>query len=170
MGYDWKTRVSPLEKKNDGPGLKAWGKMGAGCSVRYLIQALHRGYEKCLRWTFCAGCGCRTTSGRMASSRGAHRTTFRLLLSSTRSPYDLDAHYSKKRTTSWVGYKVHLTETCEKESPHLITHGETTAAPVSDDARTATIHEGLKQKDLMPAQHLVDTGYVDAQLLHHSHE
>ena len=82
------------------------------------------------------------------------------------SPYDLDAHYSKKRTTSWVGFKVHLTETCEKDSPHLIIHVETTTAPVSDDARTASIHEGLKQKELLPKQHLVDTGYVDAQLLH----
>ncbi len=86
------------------------------------------------------------------------------------SPYDLDAHYSKKRTTSWVGFKVHLTETCEKDSPHLITHVETTTAPVSDDARTATIHEGLKQKELLPDQHIVDTGYVDAQLLHRSQQ
>lgn len=86
------------------------------------------------------------------------------------SPYDLDAHYSKKRTTSWVGFKVHLTETCEQEGPHLITHVETTTAPVSDDARTATIHEGLKQKDLLPQQHLVDTGYVDAQLLYSSQQ
>ncbi len=86
------------------------------------------------------------------------------------SPYDLDAHYSKKRTTSWVGFKVHLTETCEKDSPHVITHVETTTAPVSDDARTATIHEGLKQKELLPDQHIVDTGYVDAQLLHRSQQ
>jgi transposase len=85
------------------------------------------------------------------------------------SPYDLDAHYSKKRTTSWVGFKVHLTETCEKESPHLILHVETTTAPVSDDAMTAPIHEGLKQKDLLPGQHIVDSGYVSAKLLHHSH-
>jgi transposase len=86
------------------------------------------------------------------------------------SPYDLDAHYSKKRTTSWVGFKVHLTETCEKDSPHLITHVETTTAPVSDDARTAAIHAGLQQKDLLPQQHIVDTGYVDAQLLHSSQQ
>jgi transposase len=86
------------------------------------------------------------------------------------SPYDLDAHYSKKRTTSWVGFKVHLSETCEKDSPHLITHVETTTAPVSDDARTATIHERLKQKELLPDQHIVDTGYVDAQLLHRSQQ
>lgn len=81
------------------------------------------------------------------------------------SPYDTEAHYSKKRSTTWVGYKVHLTETCDQGSPHLITHVETTTAPVSDDARTALIHEELKQKDLLPQQHIVDTGYVDAKLL-----
>lgn len=86
------------------------------------------------------------------------------------SSYDLDAHYSKKRTTSWVGFKVHLTEICEKDSPHLITHVETTTAPVSDDARTAAIHEGFKQKELLPEQHIVDTGYVDAQLLYNSQQ
>ena len=32
------------------------------------------------------------------------------------SPHDIDARYSsKKSTTSWVGYKVHLTETCDAE-------------------------------------------------------
>jgi transposase len=81
------------------------------------------------------------------------------------SPYDTEAHYSKKRSTTWVGFKVHLTETCEKDAPHLITHVETTSAPVSDDARTAAIHEALKRKDLEPSQHSVDTGYVDAKLL-----
>jgi transposase len=77
---------------------------------------------------------------------------------------------ASKRTTSWVGFKVHLTETSEKDGPHLITHVETTTAPVSDDARTASIHEGLKQKKLLPQQHIVDTGYVDAQLLHSSRQ
>ena len=28
------------------------------------------------------------------------------------SPYDLDAHYGKKRQFQWTGYKVYLTETC----------------------------------------------------------
>ena len=40
------------------------------------------------------------------------------------SPYDLQAHYSRKNTTSWVGYKVHLTETCEDDQPHLITQSD----------------------------------------------
>jgi transposase len=81
------------------------------------------------------------------------------------SPYDEEAHYSKKRSTTWVGYKVHLTETCEAHLPLLITHMETTAAPVSDDAMTAPIHAELDRKDLLPAEHIVDTGYVDAKLL-----
>ena len=49
--------------------------------------------------------------------------------------------------------------------PLLITHVETTSAPVSDDAMTATIHAELDRKALLPAEHLVDTGYVDAKLL-----
>ncbi len=58
------------------------------------------------------------------------------------SPYDPEAHYAQKRSTSWVDYKVHLTETCDEDSPHLITHVETTSAPVADDATVPLIHEG----------------------------
>jgi transposase len=81
------------------------------------------------------------------------------------SPYDEEAHYSKKRSTTWVGFKVHLTESCEPHLPLLITHVETTSAPVSDDAMTATIHAELERKALLPAEHIVDTGYIDAPLL-----
>src|SRR5581483_100115 len=31
------------------------------------------------------------------------------------SPYDLEAHLAKKGTTAWIGYKVHLTETCDED-------------------------------------------------------
>lgn len=81
------------------------------------------------------------------------------------SPYDPEAHYAQKRTTSWVGYKVHLTETCDDDLPHLITHVETTPAPVADDATVPRIHEGLARRDLLPEVHIVDTGYVDAEEL-----
>ncbi len=81
------------------------------------------------------------------------------------SPYDPDARYAKKRETSWVGYKVHLTETCNEDTPHLITHVETTPAPLVDSDVTARIHEALRDADRLPTTHLVDTGYVDAGLL-----
>jgi len=35
------------------------------------------------------------------------------------SPYDTQARYATKRETHWTGYKVHLTETCDEEGPHL---------------------------------------------------
>ncbi len=81
------------------------------------------------------------------------------------SPYDTEARYARKETTTWVGYKVHLTETCDDDTPHLITQVETTPGPVADGDMTPVIHAGLKAKDLLPSKHLADTGYVDAELL-----
>src|SRR3982751_3017135 len=81
------------------------------------------------------------------------------------SPYDPQAHYAKKHTTSWVGYQVHLTESCDQNQLHLITHVETTAAPTGDGEVIPLIHETLKDQDLLPDRHLVDTGYVEAELL-----
>jgi transposase len=47
------------------------------------------------------------------------------------SPYDPDAHLSKKGSTCWVGYKVALTERCEEETSNLNTHVATTSAPTA---------------------------------------
>lgn len=81
------------------------------------------------------------------------------------SPYDQDAHYAKKHTTQWVGYKAHVTETCDDELPPLITNVETTPGPTADGAVTPLIHARLKDKDLLPCRHIVDTGFLDASLL-----
>ncbi len=59
------------------------------------------------------------------------------------SPYDPDAHMSIKRSTVWTGYKVHLTETCDEETPHLLIHVETTTATTQDMEMTDVIHQGL---------------------------
>ncbi len=81
------------------------------------------------------------------------------------SPYDVEARLGKKNTTTWIGYKVHLTETCEDEAPHLIVHVATTPAPVADGEVTPAIPEELRCVDLLPGKHAVDTAYVDAELL-----
>jgi transposase len=81
------------------------------------------------------------------------------------SPYDAEAHYARKHTTQWVGYKVHLTETCEDDLPHLITHVATTPGPTADGAATPQIHAALEQRGLLPGTHIVDTGFLDADLL-----
>ena len=78
---------------------------------------------------------------------------------------DTEARYGNKRHTSWLGYKVHLTETCEKKQVHLITNVQTTQAHLSDVDQTESIHQTLADKDLLPKQHIVDAGYVDGSLL-----
>lgn len=81
------------------------------------------------------------------------------------SPYDPEAHYSTKRQMEWSGYKVHVTETCDEDTVHLVTHVMTCPAMQPDMASTGAIHEGLAAKGLLPAEHFVDAGYVDAALL-----
>jgi transposase len=81
------------------------------------------------------------------------------------SPYDTEARYAKKRSTSWVGYKVHMTESCEEDSPPLITHVETTPAPLLDHEVVPTVHQALNAKDLLPEVHLVDSGYIESEQL-----
>lgn len=81
------------------------------------------------------------------------------------SPYDTDARYGNKRSTTWTGYKVHITETCDALDVHLITNVETTHAHLSDVDQTKPIHEALEEKSLLPSEHIVDAGYVDSELL-----
>lgn len=81
------------------------------------------------------------------------------------SPYDVESRYCKKRSTEWVGYKVHLSETCEDNLAHIITHVETSSAVEQDVSVTERIHAALDAKDLLPDEHLLDTGYIDAELL-----
>lgn len=81
------------------------------------------------------------------------------------SPYDLEARYSSKRETHWVGYKVHITETCDDDRPDRITQVITTAATTQDSVMGPTIQQDLADRDLLPGTHLLDSGYVDSQLL-----
>lgn len=81
------------------------------------------------------------------------------------SPYDTEARYAHKRSTTWTGYKVHLTETCELDRPSFITQVQTTAAIQNDNDALPHIHQGLAEVELLPSQHLVDAGYIEASQL-----
>jgi len=76
------------------------------------------------------------------------------------TPYDPDARYSKKRHTEWTGYKVHLTETCDDDTPNLLTDVTTTPATTLDFPVLATIHQQLAARDVLPSEQLVDAGYM----------
>ena len=84
------------------------------------------------------------------------------------TPFDPEAHYSRKRGREWVGYKVHFTETCDEDKPHLITHIHTVNATEQDINALDPIHDHLQQHDLLPRDHLVDMGYTSAPMLYDS--
>ena len=79
------------------------------------------------------------------------------------SPYDVDATYGRKLTTWWAGYKVHLTESCDDDQPRFITHVETSRAGNGDADVTPVIHQALKEKALLPKEHLTDTNYAESK-------
>ena len=81
------------------------------------------------------------------------------------SPYDVDARYRSKHGLSWTGYMMHQSETCDEGSVNLITHVHTTPADVHEAMCTETIHTALSKKGLAPKEHVVDAGYISADLL-----
>jgi len=87
-----------------------------------------------------------------------------------RSPYDPEARYGRKRDIHWIGYKVHLTETCDEGTPHLITQVETRPAIEQDNEATIAIQNELVENQIAPSLHIVDAGYVSAKLIMDSQE
>jgi len=93
------------------------------------------------------------------------------------SPYDTDARWGGKRDLAWNGYKLHSSESCDAEPPtgpvddvpdappDLITNVATTDASVPDVAVTQPIHADLQRRQVLPAEHYVDSGYPSADLL-----
>ncbi|WP_258308799.1 IS1182 family transposase [Streptomyces sp. NWU339] len=77
------------------------------------------------------------------------------------SPYDTSARYARHgHIISWRGFSAHLTETCAPDGPNVITDVATTAATTHDSQVLPGIHTRLGRRGLLPAEHLVDSGYT----------
>lgn len=85
------------------------------------------------------------------------------------SPYETEARYCTKGGMSWVGYKVHLTESCDEGLPHLIANVHTTPATATDVKQLRVIQQGLAKSGLVPAEQLADAAYVCGSNLVSSH-
>jgi hypothetical protein len=122
-----------------------------------------------LRLTFLVECG---KGGReVVRRRDANRDGAPPAQRRLASPYDTDARWAAKGDELfWLGYKLHLTETCddpademdraERQAPNLITNIHTTDATVPDNAATVPVHQDLAGRDL--ARHYLDSGYPSA--------
>jgi transposase len=85
------------------------------------------------------------------------------------SPYEVEVRYSIKRSMGWVGYKVHLTESCDKGFPHLITDVHTVAATATDAKQLSAIQQRLAASGVLPAEYLADSSCVSGSNLVRSH-
>ncbi len=79
------------------------------------------------------------------------------------SPYETDARVGCKGNRTWLGYRTHLTETCEADLPELIVQVQTTPAPINDVEQLQPIQQHLLKQGLRPREHLVDGGYLDSE-------
>jgi transposase len=81
------------------------------------------------------------------------------------SPYDPEARHRTQQGKKWTGYIAHLSETCDRDQLHLITHADTTTASAHEVHRLPVIHEALAALELLPREHLVDSAYVSADTI-----
>ena len=92
------------------------------------------------------------------------------------SPYDTAARWSAKRDTVWLGFKLHISETCAKPTPgadpkaaparpNLITNVATTCSTLPDSKALPGIHTSLAARSLLPGEHYLDSGYPSAELI-----
>jgi transposase len=65
---------------------------------------------------------------------------------------------------------VHVSETCEPPTPHLLTPVHTTPATVHEAPCTTPIQQALVDKDVAPREHVVDAAYVSSACLVHSRD
>jgi transposase len=158
VGEDGYALLDALDAAEVPEGLREWPRIDT------LRRVWHHHYERLTDQT--------TSAGHPSASRVRFKTKQELprAAEEIQSPYDPDARYRHKRETSWVGYMVHVSETCEPTAPHLLTHVHTTTAAVHEAMCTADIHQALVDKDLAPGEHWVDAAYIDADLLVRSQE
>jgi transposase len=84
------------------------------------------------------------------------------------TPHDSEVRFRSHGDIEWEGYQIHMTESCDPDLPHLITHVAAPSASVGDPKLIPQIHAALQQLDLLPHEHFVDKGYVTGPNLAHS--
>lgn len=77
------------------------------------------------------------------------------------TPHDRDARWANKRGKGWVGYKVQVTETVEREAGQsFLTDIDVGAATEHDSEALEAIQERLIAQGVSPQEQYVDAGYV----------
>lgn len=86
------------------------------------------------------------------------------------SPHDAEARWSKKGSTSWVGYKLQVSETDDENLPHLITDIALSSSVEGDTTALGEIAVRQAARDVLPSERYVDQAYVSGATLQGSAE
>jgi len=81
------------------------------------------------------------------------------------TPHDAAVRAGQKRGRQWQGEKAHVTESAEPDQPHFITDVSTGNASGGDAEELPAIRAHLGAVDLLPAEQVVDSGYVSGTQL-----
>ena len=81
------------------------------------------------------------------------------------TPHDPGVRAGQKRGKGWDGEKAHVTETAEADQPNFITDVSTGNASGGDAAELPAVRTHLVAVDLLPAEQVVDSGYISGQQL-----
>jgi len=79
------------------------------------------------------------------------------------SPYETDARVGCKGNMTGLGYRTHLSETCEANLPEVVVQVQTTVAPINDVDQLLPIQQDLLKQGLRPHEQLVDGGYLESE-------
>ena len=76
------------------------------------------------------------------------------------TPQDPEARPGQHGAHAWHGYAVHWTESCDADLPHLLTDARAVPATTPDVKVLPVIQADLAARGLLPAEQLVDAGYM----------
>lgn len=117
----------------------------------------------------------RTRQRRSAPTPAAHG---RLDPASARIPWsgmeivtshNAEARYCQKAgKAEWIGYRDHQSETCEPNGLNVIVYAVTRPAPEQDIDALNAVHAALIAQGLTPTGHVVDTGCITPDVIHHA--
>ena len=130
-----------------------------------MLQAPHPGCARFRRCRHCARCGYSNINASRGPSSGVSQTISRPQRSSSVRRTTATRITPKSARRNGSATKSISPKPARTILPHLITDVETTPGPTADGEMTPVIHAALAQRELLPAIHLVDTGFLDAALL-----
>lgn len=153
-----------------GPNAKSSQKPLVGMALcfweLFSMRQLRSGCVRSQLWIFCVASGCRITGMRMGNcTGGASRISHPQPVLWVR-PTIVRHATAKSGAPAFRGIEGPFDRNeAQKDSPHLLTHVATTAAPHADDAMGEPIHADLERAHLLPGQHFLDSGSVTAKTL-----